>query len=996
MVYNLRSIGMSLIGNVGDSGCSARPDDGGIRNLKGSIDTASTSSLNNPTTNQSFHPANQDAAFISYPCQNTNQNHASDTYVSLMSSFEEDRSSKYKRRKQIKQDRIMESHNESVINLDSSLEVTILDISNNSTPSDSNSTINSITTETDSKLVCTILNCAAEFSSVSGLENHMELFKHSPCNPCLLTKDCRLADSPLCFMCPECDLEFSTRDECSEHINRRKHLTFFPPLAITAYMCPQCLHLFGSLEECWTHIEKQSHHGISYPFANDHALTTNKLGGPVAVAQELVQDIITKCNDVAYKVQCLECGISIETPAILKHHARETQNQHVVASLTETSLVDIFAKYLAGFSCNTCHRLFTGELKEMAKHQCARRVVGTIIENNTCSFAEFVKRCALTVIKSLELEEAAGPSRNLPPSPGYNARNIQHEAAAAETSSYYMRPNEASSKIESSADVDSNNEKGANGVNESRPRGRKGPRKTRWDVQIVDNSKGTGKENCLGSNLSDCNRENKENLEIKNAKGNKINNNEESYILIEDTDDGSDETDVDLPANSGAKRKRKTKNAITANKKCSSPDRKQNAGKKSIMASPFIVMNYKPRSPRLQGNILTQGYAVQTCETRSSPIESLAGSNKEALNKEKPVSPSRYKLRARSADKSAPSASQASDAGFENIAQRFLQEEVAQRSARSRHEMFIDGLSASKRDRSCSPVKSIDFGKYSNVLTQGHVGQPYLNPVKAIDEMNGIQTRPPCPPPMHGPTRYFLRNRCSFTSADHQLSSTFHRPNFFHTGHTTPVQYQLPHQSNQYFRPAVTSVSQQSTLKSSTYDPSQGCSTDSTSSAGTSVQAQVPARRSTEYLISTEHLSVMKNIVFLDLDNWPSFFHKLPFCLPDFTFVWGFYGGKNPWYAPMRLEIFRQMKQKEQFYLNERCGTTKDAADFAIVLAVGKMDEKLPANIAFTIMSGDKGFCEVERQMRNSERKVMVVNPHLAARFSNDMIYALVTSVTDT
>jgi hypothetical protein len=237
-------------------------------------------------------------------------------------------------------------------------------------------------------------------------------------------------------------------------------------------------------------------------------------------------------------------------------------------------------------------------------------------------------------------------------------------------------------------------------------------------------------------------------------------------------------------------------------------------------------------------------------------------------------------------------------------------------------------------------VQSIDFGKYSNVLTQGHVGQPYLNPVKAIDEMNGIQTRPPCPPPMHGPTRYFLRNRCIFTSANHQPSQALPQPNFPYrlttaNQHAYPSnQYQLPHQSNQYFRPAVASVSQQSTSNYSTYDPSQGCSTDSTSSAGTSVQSRVPARRSTEYLISTEHLSIMKNIVFLDLDNWPSFFHKLPFCLPDFTFVWGFYGGKNPWYAPMRLEIFRQMKQKEQFYLNERCGTTKDAADFAIVLAV--------------------------------------------------------------
>lgn len=67
-----------------------------------------------------------------------------------------------------------------------------------------------------------------------------------------------------------------------------------------------------------------------------------------------------------------------------------------------------------------------------------------------------------------------------------------------------------------------------------------------------------------------------------------------------------------------------------------------------------------------------------------------------------------------------------------------------------------------------------------------------------------------------------------------------------------------------------------------------------------------------------------------------------------------------------------------------------------VYFQVGKMDEKLPTDIAFTIMSGDKGFCEVERQMRSAERKVMVVNPHSAAQFSNDMIYALVTSVTDT
>ena len=40
------------------------------------------------------------------------------------------------------------------------------------------------------------------------------------------------------------------------------------------------------------------------------------------------------------------------------------------------------------------------------------------------------------------------------------------------------------------------------------------------------------------------------------------------------------------------------------------------------------------------------------------------------------------------------------------------------------------------------------------------------------------------------------------------------------------------------------------------------------------------------------------------------------------------------------------------------------------------MDERLPKRISFTILSGDKGFVEVERQLANTERKVAVINPH--------------------
>lgn len=48
------------------------------------------------------------------------------------------------------------------------------------------------------------------------------------------------------------------------------------------------------------------------------------------------------------------------------------------------------------------------------------------------------------------------------------------------------------------------------------------------------------------------------------------------------------------------------------------------------------------------------------------------------------------------------------------------------------------------------------------------------------------------------------------------------------------------------------------------------------------------------------NLIKMKNIVLVDFDNWSSFFQKLTDCLPDKTFVWGFYGGCTVWKEPVR------------------------------------------------------------------------------------------------
>jgi hypothetical protein len=51
-------------------------------------------------------------------------------------------------------------------------------------------------------------------------------------------------------------------------------------------------------------------------------------------------------------------------------------------------------------------------------------------------------------------------------------------------------------------------------------------------------------------------------------------------------------------------------------------------------------------------------------------------------------------------------------------------------------------------------------------------------------------------------------------------------------------------------------------------------------------------------------------------------------------FVWAFYGGKFNFGQKTLNEIYFEMKQNGQVYISDRCGQTKDAADFALVLTV--------------------------------------------------------------
>ncbi|GFR60214.1 zinc finger protein 451 [Elysia marginata] len=128
-----------------------------------------------------------------------------------------------------------------------------------------------------------------------------------------------------------------------------------------------------------------------------------------------------------------------------------------------------------------------------------------------------------------------------------------------------------------------------------------------------------------------------------------------------------------------------------------------------------------------------------------------------------------------------------------------------------------------------------------------------------------------------------------------------------------------------------------------------------------------------------QHLSSMCSIVFADLENF-MFFKHFRGSLPPLTFVWGFISARpqGPFHREKyfrKYQLYRELKSNKCTHVSTDIGYGKDAVDFAMTLAIAKLDDRLPASIRFYIVSNDGGFREVENQMRRAKREVKVIAP---------------------
>ncbi|MEE6476565.1 hypothetical protein FKM82_011127 [Ascaphus truei] len=194
--------------------------------------------------------------------------------------------------------------------------------------------------------------------------------------------------------------------------------------------------------------------------------------------------------------------------------------------------------------------------------------------------------------------------------------------------------------------------------------------------------------------------------------------------------------------------------------------------------------------------------------------------------------------------------------------------------------------------------------------------------------------------------------------------------------------------------PCASRVSYEASTVSSRMEVSESLSAVESKSAREEMERQsMDTGEEESELPDLDFLRTMTHIVFVDLDNWANFFTHLPGSLNQGTFVWGFQGGKTNWKPPVKCRVFNYLSNTGSFFLHPRCSNRKDAADFAICMHAGRLDEQLPKQIPFTILSGDKGFLELETQFKKTQRPAHILNPH---HIEGEMMCALLNSISDT
>ncbi|KAK0052142.1 E3 SUMO-protein ligase ZNF451 [Biomphalaria pfeifferi] len=760
-------------------------------------------------------------------------------------------------------------------------------------------------------LTCPVINCGMTFIDETLYRYHLSTLEHSQCNP---TKTLINGTLPLLanFLCPSCGLTFAEESSCIDHMLTQDHLPLIPPVSFFVYTCPQCLSFFPSFLSAAQHMESSNHYITSFSFVDDQK--SCHLSSPIPVPFRVMEELKSRCQKVGCDLLCEDCGLKLLSPLQLNSHLMEA---HRVVSKCHQTSIDVFNSFLTHLACAECKQFIYSKTSPSQLYihtDCPLQ--GPVLSLKATSLREFILRCGITdcnvaTENDLELKTIVGLSISEPSL----SDSCQSKLYQKKISMFRKKLNSNKVKIDKAVAVFCNEVSDLSSSSEK---------------DLVN--KAPESTNQFEASCSyDYNDTNTSHRLKKQGRRNKKRNEEEEDGSPSQNHNSGHSVEKRLPGKRGTSLKRKHNLSLLPDQK---KKRKLSQIKDfniessdegaAVKTDVFHQLSSSPSSSTKDGGYLSEEIHLPS-ECNSYAVDGNLLTQGESVSHE--------------------------SFGLWNLCS------------------FAFDTSSSRQ----GPIvtESSDLAQNNDNLPSNHENSELSQAVQ-LEILKGIQNFRKCP---------CIRNKSNKGKGKGRK----------HTNN-----YKTPYKSSCnycYFKLYHSTIIKNKDTKQTAIQLQQSCAETLRSTALVDPSLclcldgpftfDVPST-SKEFLESAglskimspqmDHLAQMDRIIFADLENFMIFDLIIEPLLPA-SFVWGFISSRpgTPYHMETffanRYPLYCALKCENCVHVSIDIGTSKDAADFAMCLTIAKVDDRLPTSIPFFIVSRDKGFKEVENQMKHSDRK---------------------------
>ncbi|XP_057555474.1 E3 SUMO-protein ligase ZNF451 isoform X2 [Hippopotamus amphibius kiboko] len=852
---------------------------------------------------------------------------------------------------------------------------------------------------------CPIMHCNKQFDNGHLLLGHLKRFDHSPCDPTITLH----GPSVSSFACVVCCKEFVTQQQYRDHLSAKEaaddgHKNNLLPQIIQCFACPNCFLLFSSKDECLKHMSGKNHFHQSFKLG-DHKGMAQPISFP-SFAKKL---LISLCKDVPFQVKCVACHQTLRSHMELTAHFRVRCRNAGPVALAEKSIAQVAEKFLRRGYCPRCNHVFVDETstwnhKQNSGHKI--RVIKSMEESvllychssegNTppsdlhllqdqSKFSSLKRNMSVRESSSQDCSTVPKKKMNLGDKSHGGTVCVQKEKSLVKTWFCECQQRFSSEDAVEKHVFSANTmcykcvvcgkvceDSGVIRLHMSRIHG--GAHLNNFLFWCRTCKKELARKEAIMAHVTEFHSGHRYFYETDEVEGDPLPSSSTTSVSEPSADNPSSAVTVLDPSPAHSPPRGKWQCRICEDMFDSQECVKQHClSLASHQFHRYSCAHCKKTFHKMEtlyrhcqdqhDNEIKMKYFCGLCDLIFNVEEAFLSHYEEHHSTD-------YVF---VSEKPEPSIKTESD---------FPVIETGKLLTCGCRESYL-----------CKVNRKEDHGRcLQTLLGQGRLwfrcgacsattqaaGDMRAHVRQAHAEQEGAEAAPPFLIKCGTCTKAF-QDPDSAQQHFHRKHCFLREPSVAHFGAEQTSPYTFAASSSRAERKL-----RQAASCPQTSDPERGAETDPSCQSADEEVVELP---------DLDYLRTMTHIVFVDFDNWSNFFGHLPGNLNQGTFIWGFQGGNTNWKPPVNCKIYNYLNRIGCFFLHPRCSKRKDAADFAICMHAGRLDEQLPKQIPFTILSGDQGFLELENQFKKTQRPAHILNPH---HLEGDMMCALLNSISDT